>query len=67
MDENEDEDICGLCGQPGADKVPRPILWPDERVPNTAFVHADCEAEECARASELCQGAARDKFLRGWF
>lgn len=62
---DEDDDICGLCGLPGADKIPHPIHWPDERVPSTGLVHADCEAEECARASALCQGAARDEFLRG--
>lgn len=34
---NENEDICGL---PGADKIPHPIRWPGERVPDTDFVHA---------------------------
>lgn len=62
MDENED--ICGLCGLPGADKIPHPIHWPDEQVPDTDLVHAECEANECARASALCQGKARDEFLR---
>ncbi len=46
-----DEDICGLCGNPGADKVPHPVRWPGEQAPGTPYVHADCESEECARAA----------------
>ena len=60
----DSDDICGLCGQPGADKVPHPVHWPDEEIPDTEFVHAFCEEEECARASALCQGVQRDQFLR---
>lgn len=60
----ENEDICGLCGLPGADKIPHPIHWPDEQVPDTDLVHAECEANECSRASALCNGKARDEFLR---
>ncbi len=59
----EDEDICGLCGFPGADKIPHPIRWPDEQNPGTPYVHSKCEREECARASNLCKGEARRKFL----
>jgi hypothetical protein len=44
------EDICGLCGQPGADKIPCPEHWPGERIPDSEFVHAECEDEECRRA-----------------
>ena len=58
-----DEDICGLCGLLGADKIPHPIYWPDEMRPNTLYVHAECEREECERASALCQGKERDDFL----
>ena len=61
----EDEDICGLCGLPGADKIPHPIRWPDDQNPGTPYVHAECEREECARASALCQGKARREFLKG--
>ncbi len=60
----EDEDICGFCGLPGADKYPHPVRWPDEDSAGTKLVHAECEAEECARASALCQGKAREDFLR---
>lgn len=59
-----DDDICGFCGLPGADKIPHPIRWPDERAPDTDLVHAECERAECARASALCQGRERDEFLR---
>lgn len=64
----EGEDICGLCGLPGADKIPHPIYWPDERKPGTDLVHAECETAECARASALCQGEERARFLQsvGW-
>ena len=48
MDENED--ICGLCGLPGANKIPHSIKWPGERFPNYELVHDDCEQEECGRA-----------------
>ena len=60
---NEYEDICGLCGLPGADKIPHPIRWPSERAPDTGLVHSECEAAECARASALIQGRERDEFL----
>jgi len=59
---DEPRDICGLCGLPGADKIPHPIHWPGERIAGTELVHAECEAAECARASALCQGKARDEF-----
>jgi hypothetical protein len=58
------EDICGLCGLPGADKIPHPIRWPDEESAGTEYVHAECEDAECKRASDLCQGDRRDRFLR---
>ena len=59
----DDDDICGLCGLPVADKIPHPIHWPKERIPDTDLVHAECEEEDCSRASALCQGQARDDFL----
>jgi hypothetical protein len=46
----DDEDVCGLCGEPGADKFPHQNYWPTERRPDARFVHADCEQEECGRA-----------------
>ncbi len=46
----EPEDICGLCGRPGADKLPHPEHWPGEQSPLTELVHAECEDDECKRA-----------------
>ncbi len=63
MIDQDNEDVCGLCGLPGADKIPHPIRWPDEQNPGTPYVHAECEREECAMASNLCKGEARRKFL----
>ena len=47
---DEQEDICGFCGEPGANKIPHPHRWPTEVNPNSELVHADCEQEECHRA-----------------
>jgi hypothetical protein len=60
----EAEDICGLCGEPGADKIPHPIHWPGERVPDGPLVHAQCESDECARAHSLLSDKFRRDFLR---
>jgi hypothetical protein len=62
------EDICGLCGEPGADKMAiwtgGGVYWPGEIVPETEMVHQSCEQEEQERAhSELTQ-EERDAFLR---
>lgn len=57
------EDICGLCGEPGADKIPHPVRWPDERIPDTDYVHASCESDECARAHANLSDSQRIKFL----
>lgn len=58
------EDICGLCGEPGADKIPHPVYWPGERQPETDHVHASCEAAECARAHAELSDKQRADFLR---
>ena len=58
-----DEDICGLCGEPGADKFAHPIHWPGEQVPEGPLVHADCESEECRRAHAELTDAQRRQFL----
>ena len=34
-EDDDDVDICGFCGEPGADKIPHPILWPNERAAGT--------------------------------
>ena len=44
MDENED--ICGLCGELGANKFAHPVHWPGEEIPEGPSVHAECEAQE---------------------
>jgi hypothetical protein len=30
----DDADICGLCGEPGADKIPHSVYWPGEQGPD---------------------------------
>ncbi len=61
---DEEEDICGLCGQPGADKFHHPVYWPGEQQPGTELVHADCENEECRRAHAALTDKQRKAFLR---
>lgn len=58
-------DICGFCGEPGADKIPHPIRWPGEAAPGTELVHSHCEAEECRRAHAALTEGQRTDFLRG--
>lgn len=50
MDYHYENDICGLCGNPGADKYPHPYYWPGEQGPGTKLVHSECEKRECQRA-----------------
>lgn len=59
----DEEDICGLCGQPGADKFSHTNYWPGERIPTTEFVHALCEQEECQRAHSNLNNKQRKDFL----
>lgn len=61
---DEDQDICGLCGQPGADKFAHPIHWPGERTPDSDLVHEECEDKECRRAHSLLSDKERERFLR---
>jgi hypothetical protein len=60
---DDDVDICGLCGLPGADKYAHPIHWPGEQTPDGNLVHAECEAEECKRAHSLLSDKQRREFL----
>jgi hypothetical protein len=57
-------DICGLCGHPGADKKAKwtggLIYWPGEAQSDSELVHAECEDEECRRAHSLLSQAQRD-------
>lgn len=64
MTKPEDEDTCGLCGKPGADKVAHPVHWPGEQIPDGPLVHESCEDWECARAHALLNDKQRDQFLR---
>ncbi len=59
-----DEDTCGLCGEPGADKIPHPNYWPGEQRPDTEFVHAECEQAEQARAHAALSQEERESILR---
>ncbi len=61
---SQPDDICGLCGQPGADKIPHPVYWPGEQRPDTDLVHAECEDAETHRACEALTPAERAAFLR---
>ena len=61
--EPEDVLICGLCGDPGADKFAHPVRWPGERAPDGEFVHSACEEEECGRAHSELSDAQRKLFL----
>lgn len=61
---DEEEDICGFCGLPGADKIPHPIRWPGEQSAGTELVHAECEDAECRRAHSLLSDQQRESFLR---
>lgn len=43
---DDSSDICGFCGQPGAEKVPHPLRLPGEESAGTELVHAACEDAE---------------------
>lgn len=58
------DDICGFCGQPGADKIPHPVRWPGEESVGTEIIHAACEDAECRRAHALLTDQQRADFLR---
>lgn len=60
----DDEDVCGFCGKPGADKIPHPVRWPGEQSAGTDLVHSECESEECKRAHAALSDRDRDLFLR---
>ncbi len=62
------EDICGICGQPGADKMALwtggGLYWPGERKSETEYVHAECEENETRRAHASLTQQQRDAVLR---
>lgn len=55
---------CGFCGELGADKMPHPIHWPGEMQAGTELVHAECEQDECIRASKELSPQERERFLK---
>ena len=61
---DENTDICGFCGLPGADKIPHPMRWPGEQGAGAEYVHAECEAEECRRAHAKLTDDQRREVLR---
>ena len=62
------DDICGICGQPGADKMALwtggGVYWPGEFRPDTELVHQYCEQAETARAHAALTQEQRDAVLR---
>jgi hypothetical protein len=68
MTSEVDEDICGLCGLPGADKMALwtggGVYWPGERKPDAEVVRAECEQEETRRAHSMLTQAQRDAVIR---
>ena len=58
------DDICGLCGLPGADKMASPNHWPGERIPDSELVHEACEQAECGRAHAALSDRQREDYLR---
>lgn len=62
------DDICGLCGKAGADKMALwtggGVYWPGERRPETEMVHAECEHAETARAHAALSQDQRDAVIR---
>lgn len=65
----DSDDICGLCGKPGADKMALwtggGIYWPGETVPETEMVHQECEETERAHAAAALTQDQRDAVLAG--
>jgi len=55
--EEDEQDICAICHEPGADKMPHPEHWPGEYAPpSDSLVHIECEQEECERAFQTFRG-----------
>lgn len=61
------EEICGLCGETGADKMAiwtgGGRYWPGEEIPETECVHQECEQEETRRAFAALSEKERKQFL----
>lgn len=65
---SEQDDICGLCGEPGADKMALwtggGIYWPGEVRPDSECVHWECEEAETRRAHAALTQPQRDAVIR---
>jgi len=61
---DESPDICGICGEPGADKFKHPCHWPGELNPEGDLVHAECEQAECKRAFQEFSARVGDDGVR---
>lgn len=46
------------------DMIPHPVRWPGEGSAGTAYIHAECEDEECRRAHAALSDKQRAGFLR---
>ena len=61
------EDICGICGQPGADKMALWTgggkYWPGEFIPESELVHSECEKSEQQRAFYSLTEEERRRYL----
>jgi hypothetical protein len=61
-------DICGYCGESGADKYALwtggGVYWPGEMVPDTELVHSECERRETERAFSALSKEERERFMR---
>lgn len=71
MTDDDDDDICGLCFEPGAEKMAvwtgGGVYWPGERRSETELVHAVCEQEETERAHAALSSAQRQACIdRSW-
>lgn len=49
----DDLDVCGFCGEGGAEKIPAPLQYRDQMDAETSYVHQECEREEEERCAQI--------------
>lgn len=49
----DDLDVCGFCGEGGADKIPAPLQYEGQMDAETSYVHQECEQEEETRCAKI--------------